>query len=80
MDSDVELIRGDTWPRFLTVESVDKANPLSKLSLFAIAKVIKGIAGEPREIRMTIGGLLIDVARKAHVMNMLKQQYFPMSQ
>jgi len=58
------------------VESVDKENPISKLSPFAIAKAIEGIAGEPREIKRTRDGLLIEVARKAHALNLLKATMF----
>ena len=42
-DSSFDKFPGDTWPRFLVVESVDETNLISNISPFAIAKAIQGI-------------------------------------
>ena len=60
------------WPRFLVMEGTDDKSPLSKLSPFAIAKGIKGLAGEPKSVKVTSQGLLIEVEKKAHSDNLLR--------
>ena len=64
------------WPRFLVMESVDENNPLKKLSPFAVAKGIKGIAGEPKDVKFIRTGLLIEVTRQTHSDNLLKTTTF----
>ena len=75
-DAEVEMFPGNTWPRFLIVESMDESNPISKISPFAVAKAIQGIAGEPKEVKTLKDGLLIEVGRKAHAVNLVKAKMF----
>ena len=61
------------WPRFLVMEDADKeSNSLRKLSPFAIAKGIVGLAGEPKLVKKTSFGLLIEVTKKSHAVCLLK--------
>ena len=64
------------WPRFLVMESTDENSSLKKLSPFAIAKGIKGIAGEPKDVKAVGNGLLIEVSLRAHSNNLLKTTNF----
>lgn len=73
-DDKVEPVKN--WPRFLVMESIDDNNSLKKLSPFAVAKGIKGIAGEPKDVKVIRSGLLIEVTRKIHSDNLLKTTTF----
>jgi len=65
------------WPRFLVMQtSRDDDESLQKLSPFAIALGIKGIAGEPKSVRKISQGLLIEVSKRAHAQNLLKTSTF----
>ena len=65
------------WPRFLLVKSADTTRPVAKLSPFAIAKAIQGLAGEPKQVRkLRSGDLLVEVCKKAHSDNLLKSSTF----
>ena len=71
-DTDSETEQDRTWPRFLVIEGTDSNIPLKKLSPFAIAKGIKGIAWEPKSIQNVFNGLLVEVAKKAHSDSLLE--------
>ena len=60
------------WPRFLIMQDVEEGNGLLSLSPFAIAKGIKGLASEPKSVKKTKHGLLIEVYAKAHAECLLK--------
>ena len=63
------------WPRFLVMEDADKdSDSLRKLSPFAIAKGIVGLAGEPKFVKKTSFGLLIEVTKKSHSDSLLKSK------
>ena len=67
IDTDSDDSKQDrTWPRFLVMEGTDIDKPLKKLSPFAIAMGIQGIAGEPKSVKNISNGLLIEVSKKAH--------------
>ena len=69
--------RPPVWPRFLLVKATDPECPLSKLSPFAIAKTIKGLAGEPKQVtRLRSGDILVEVVRKSHSDNLLRSTLF----
>ena len=72
-DSDSEeQIRNSSWPSFLVMEGVDNNTDLKRLSPFAIAKGIQGLAGEPSSVKSIAQGYLIEVSQKAHSDNLLK--------
>ena len=54
------------------MEETDSTIPLKKLSPFAVSKGIQGIAGEPKNVKSIARGLLIEVEKKAHAVNLLK--------
>ena len=61
------------WPIKLVIHATDPLLPLSKLSLFAVYKTIKGIAGEPEDVtRMGSAHLIIKVTKIAHSDKLLK--------
>lgn len=61
------------WPRFLVIEGTNPDAPLSGLSIFAIAKGITGLAGEPKSLkRQQSGNLLVEVTRQSHATNLLR--------
>ena len=63
------------WPRFLVMEdSVKDSDALKKLSPFAISKGIIGLAGEPKSVKKTSFGLLIEVVKKCHADCLLKTE------
>ena len=65
------------WPRFLVMQdSVKDSAALKKLSPFAISKGLIGIAGEPKSVKKTSFGLLIEVSKKSHADNLLKTEAF----
>ena len=52
------------WSRFIVMESRDKAQPLTKLSPFAVEKGILGRYGTVKKVsKMRTGGLLIEASR-----------------
>ena len=60
------------FPRFLMMTSGDDEKSLSRLSTFAIQKVIQGLVGEPKTIkRLHSGDLLIKVDRETHSTKLL---------
>jgi len=74
-ESDDELEQ--YWPRFLVIApSPPESDMLQKLSPFAIALGIKGIAGEPKSVRKLQKGLLIEVEKKSHALNLLGAKSF----
>ena len=44
-DNEFFFLTKDNWPRFIVVKSASEERPLSKLSLFAVQKGFKAIAG-----------------------------------
>ena len=70
-DSDPESnstqIKYSSWPRFLIIKSKDPSKPVGKLSPFAIAKGLKGLAGELAQIKkLRSGDLLVECTRRSH--------------
>ena len=73
LDTDSEEIVFDRiWPWYLVIEGTDKDIPLKKLSPFAIAKCIKGIAWEPKSIQNVSNDLLVEVTGEAHADSLLE--------
>ena len=73
-DTDPEY---DSWPRFLLVSSKNPDQPVDKLSPFAIAKAIKGIAGDAKTVRkLRSGDILVEVDKKSYSCNLLKAEKF----
>ena len=65
---------GDTWPRFLVIESCDDG-ALKKLSPFAIQKGIQGLAGEPKTVKkLRNGSLLVECCTHNHSKCLLKSK------
>ena len=63
------------WPRFLVIQDeVKDSKLLMKLSPFAIAKGITGLAAEPVSVKKTSFGLLVEVSKKSHAENLLKSK------
>ena len=56
----------DAWPRYLVVTDAADNGTLAKLSPFAIAKGIQGLAGEPKMVKKIKQGLLVEVGSKIH--------------
>ena len=56
----------------MVIEGTDMDTPLKKLSPLAIAKGIKGIAGEPKSVQNVFNGLVVEVTKKANVVNLLE--------
>ena len=50
-ETDTEYLEPNRFARFLVMEGTDENIPLKKLSPFAIAKGLKGIAGETKVYR-----------------------------
>jgi len=74
-DTDDEL--DQYWPRFLVmVPSPPDSDCLQKLSPFAIAKGIQGIAGEPKSVKKMQKGILIEVEKRPHALNLLRTTSF----
>ena len=72
-DIQIPIEKPEPWPRFLILTALEKEKPLSSLSPFAIAKGIKGLAGDPKNItKMFNGDFLLEVATKAHSDNLLR--------
>ena len=66
-----------TYPRFLLIKPADPDKPIARLSPFAIAKAIQGLAGEPKQVqKLRSGDLLVEVTRKSHSDNLLKSTLF----
>ena len=67
----------ENWPRFLVVKSLDENRTFAKVSPFVISKALKGLAGEPKDVRkLASGELLVECAKKAHSDNLLKSTVF----
>ena len=65
----------DDWPRFLVIQdAVQDSNSLLKLSPFAIAKGITGLAAKPVSVKKTSFGLLVEVSQKSHADNLLRSK------
>jgi len=72
-DTDSDLESTSSWASFLVIHGTDEDKPLRKLSPFAIAKGIQGLAGEPKKVtRMRSGDLLIEVSQRSHSKNLLR--------
>ena len=72
-DSDVDFNLDDSWPRYLVIEPTDENRALSRLSPFAIAKGLQGLAGVPKDVRrLRDGQLLVEVDKKSYSDNLLK--------
>ena len=67
-----ENLNNESWPRFLVMEDAEDGGSLAKLSPFAIAKGIQGLAGEPKMMKKIRQGLLVEVATKVHSDLLLK--------
>ena len=71
-DSDSENEIETYWPRYLVMQaSTPNDESLKKLSPFAISLGIRGIAGEPKDVRKINQGLLIEVTKRSHALNLL---------
>ncbi|XP_067660361.1 uncharacterized protein [Haliotis asinina] len=65
----------DSWPRFITVASVD-GSPL-KPNPFAISLGIRGVCGDVKNVtRLRTGALLVECLRKQQSVNLLGLQQF----
>ena len=65
------------WPRFLILSAVKDGQSLDKLSPFAIAKALKGLAGEPKDVKVLRSGkILVECSRKQQSDNLLKSKMF----
>ena len=76
-DSDAEVRKTiGAWPSWLIIQSADSERPITKLSPFAVAKGLKGLAGaEPKSVkRLRDGSLLVQVDRKVHSDNLLRSE------
>ena len=73
-DNDVNTNEtSSSWPRFLVIEGINPEQPINKLSPFAIAKGIKGLAGEPKTLtKLRSGELLVEVVQRSHSTNLLR--------
>ena len=64
----------DHWPRYLVIEATQKDQPLSKITAFAMEKVLKGLIGTVRNAQtIRYGNLIVEVERKAQAENLLGQ-------
>ena len=63
-DSDSE--NRDNWPRFLVMQDGEDSDALARLSPFALAKGIKGLAGDPKSVKKIKQGYLLEVCLKSH--------------
>ena len=67
------MVDEDHWSRFIVLSSKDPSKPLSKVSPFIIEKLIKGCAGEVKNVtKMKSGCLLIECSKKHQSSNLLK--------
>ena len=66
-----------SFPRFLTIESLQPDNPLSKLSPFVIEKVLVSVAGSPKSVKkLRNGNLLVEIEKPQHSKNLLNIKRF----
>ena len=70
-DSDNET-NDDYFPRFLVLQDTKDSSGLLNLSPFAIAKGLQGLAGEPKSVKKTTIGIVVEVVKKSHADNLLK--------
>jgi hypothetical protein len=76
-DSDSELFKSNEWPRFLIICPVSESQSLGKLSPFAVAKAIRGLAGEPKDVKiLQSGSILVECLKKQQSDNLLKSKMF----
>ena len=84
LDSDSEnelFLMNNSWPRFVVLSSASEEKPLSKLSLFAVQKGFKAIAGTLKSTkRLRDGSFLVECSRRAQaydkILNLLKTATF----
>ena len=80
-DSDSEGVNNvsneDRWPRFLVICPENEAQSLDKLSPFAVHKAIKGLAGEPKDVKvLRNGNILVECNKKQQSVNLQKSTIF----
>lgn len=65
--------KGDTWQRFIILESTQTEMPLTKLSPFAIQKGIAGIAGTVKDVKkLRSGQILVECLKKTQAENLIR--------
>ena len=66
----------DNWPRFIVIDALDLSMSVTRISPFAIAKGIEGIAGTVKSVKKISsagnGSILVEVSRFSQAMNLLK--------
>lgn len=68
-----EQVQYVNWSRFLIIHSVIPERSAASLSPFAIAKGLKGLAGELKHIKkMRSGDILVECSRRGQSENLLK--------
>ena len=66
-----------SFPCFLLIESVVPEEPLTKVSLFVIQKVLVSVAGSPKSVKkLNSGALLVEVGKPKHTENLSKINRF----
>jgi hypothetical protein len=76
-NSDSEPPILDEWPRFLIISPSNESQSLGKLSPFAVAKGIKGIAGDPKDVKVLQSGkILVQCLKRQQSDNLLKCRMF----
>jgi hypothetical protein len=72
-----ETSTNNEWPRFLVMSPLNEGQSLAKLSPFAVAKGMKGLAGELKDVKVLQSGkILIECSRKQHSDNLLRCKLF----
>ena len=72
-DTDCDIVGDHSWPHFLVLQGTDDNFPLGKLSPFAIAKGLEGLAGVPKNVRkLRDGQVLVEVDKKCYSDNLLR--------
>ena len=76
-DSDDEPCGGESFPRFMVIQSKDTSRPLASLSPFIVEKTILGLVGKVKSVKkLRSGGILVECERKVHTENILKIKTF----
>jgi hypothetical protein len=76
-DPEPELLKNNEWPRFLIISPTNDDQSLGKLSPFAIAKGIKGLAGDPKDVKVLQSGkILVECAKRQQSENLMKSRVF----
>ena len=65
------------FPHFIVIESVDKTNPITKVSPFAIEKQLSGILGTPKSVKkLKNETILVECNTRQQSENLLKNETF----